>query len=113
RDLAARVDRGRRVSRGDIAGLRRSWQLPRVTLHFNDDEPCTRARAVLAGVAAVQLLATGPRQLVISTSLPTGVVLGHLDGLLRAVSSVQESTIPLRDLLTEVLASSRTPAVVR
>lgn len=99
------LDRGKVVYAGDLESMRSIWDQPRVEITFADAESAQGAASLVAGLADVEVLAVDGLSVTFSTSANMGRLLSMLNGRLSQVTSVKESRVPLRELLTAILPS--------
>jgi ABC-2 type transport system ATP-binding protein len=101
-DNVAFLDRGVLVHWGDLHSLRDMWERPRIVIRF--------ARPASAHAAAEKLIPTSDVEVatvdgdtLTAFASHTGRMLIHLDGHLGDVVSIEESRMPLRELLTRLV----------
>jgi len=105
-DNVVLLDRGKLVYWGALDRLRSLWERPRIEIVFDSPANAEAAHRRLAASGA-EVLEVGATELAVTSSVPVGVVLGNLGEHLAAVVSVNQSRLPLRDLLGRMLDERR------
>ena len=104
-DNVAFLDRGKLVHWGDLASLRSIWEQPRLVLRFKTAAGAEGAANIIAGFPGTDVEFSEPDVLIVTTSAVAGEILGPLDHHVRDVLSVEEDRMPLRELLSRLVAS--------
>lgn len=105
-DNVVLLDRGRLVYWGALDQLRALWERPRIEITFDSwaARAAARERLLASGAEVDESKDLG---LAVTASVPVGVVLGRLGEHLASVVSVEQSRMPLRDLLGRLLEERR------
>ena len=98
------LDQGRVRYLGDLDGLRRLWEEPRLEIEFGSPSAARAAASLLATLDGVAVLARADKNVVLNTALEIGMLLSMTNGRLGEVRSVHRPRMPLRELLARVLA---------
>jgi len=101
-DNVAFLDRGVLVHWGDLHSLRDLWERPRIVIQFADSASARVAAKQLDSASDVDV-ATVDGDTLTAFAGHTGRMLVQLDGHLGDVVSIEESRMPLRELLTRLV----------
>lgn len=93
------LDRGRLVHWGDLDSLRHLWGRPSFQLSFAEDGAAVGAARLLEQLPGVEVVSMEPPVITVTSSIGIGELLGSLDGELHGLTSVENTTIPLREIL--------------
>lgn len=96
------LDRGRLVHWGDLDSLRHLWGRPGFRLGFAGEGAAAGAARLLEQLPGVEVVTAEPPLITVTSSIGIGELLESLDGELGAVTSVESTTVPLREILIRV-----------
>jgi ABC-2 type transport system ATP-binding protein len=101
-DNVAFLDRGVLVHWGNLHSLRDMWERPRIIIRFGGPTSARAAADQLTGLADVEVATVDGETLTVFAD-HIGRLLMRLEGRLGDVVSIEESRMPLRELLTRLV----------
>jgi ABC-2 type transport system ATP-binding protein len=101
------LDSGRVVFDGHLDALRDLWEKPRRRLQFATLEAAQSAGEFLSSFPGVTVVSSEEETITLQTDLTVGQLFMAADGHLDGVVSMEETRIPLRDLLAQMLRAPR------
>lgn len=104
------LDRGHLVYWGDLDSLRYLWTRYHFEVEFATEENLIRATDRIRGLPDVEVVSVSPPAVTLRTEMGIGEILAMLDGELRAVTSVRNREISLREILAHT-AETEMPVV--
>jgi len=103
-DRVILVNKGQIIYTGNLDTLRDRWQKPRLSLEFHTDDDAVVVSENLGSAAGVRIARHEGAELILATEMDTGGILAELGDDTSRLKAIRPVTMPLMDLLTEVLA---------
>jgi ABC-2 type transport system ATP-binding protein len=105
------MDSGTIAFDGDLDTVSRLVEHRKIKLRFVSADQCALAEARLCQVPGIDLLEDGergPNELTAATDVPIGTIVGHLDGMLDVLLGIEETRLPLREVIYSLLKERAT-----
>jgi len=103
-DRVILLNKGQVIYTGNLDTLRDRWQKPRLSLEFHTDDDAVVVTQRLGSADDVRIARHEGAELTLATDLDTGGILARLGEDTTRLKAIRPVTMPLMDLLTEVLA---------
>ncbi len=103
-DRVVLINRGQIIYAGDLDALRDRWQKPRLLLEFHNGDNAAVVGRRLASAPDLRVARQDGAELVLVTDVDTGGVLARLGSDIGLLKAIRPVTMPLMELLAEVLA---------
>lgn len=103
-DRVILLNKGQIIYTGNLDTLRDRWQKPRLSLEFHTEEDASSVGERLGATAKVRVARREGAELILATDIDTGGILTQLGEDTTRLKAIRPVTMPLMDLLTEVLA---------